>query len=168
MEYLSLVFLHLFAGLIWAGGAITVGFFVLPSVLQAGPSGGAVMAGIVKRRFSHWMIGCAIVTILTGIRLYMLRFSTAWLSTGEGMAISLGALLALAAFFMGVSVQKPTADKMAALAARIGAAGSPPSPEQIAELRALGTRLAKIARVAAWHLLAAVALMASHRLLAIL
>ena len=50
MEYLSLIFLHVAFGVLWAGGAIVLGLFIVPSVMDAGPAGGAVMAGVVKRR----------------------------------------------------------------------------------------------------------------------
>ena len=50
MEFSTLLLLHVFFGILWAGGAIAVGFFVVPSVMDAGPAGGAVMAGMLKRR----------------------------------------------------------------------------------------------------------------------
>ena len=51
MEYLILIFLHVLFGIFWAGGAIVAGFFIFPSVLDAGPAGGAVMAGVVGGGF---------------------------------------------------------------------------------------------------------------------
>ena len=50
MEYLILIFVHVLFGIFWAGGAIVAGFFILPAVVDAGPAGGAVMAGVVRRR----------------------------------------------------------------------------------------------------------------------
>ena len=164
MEYLSLVFLHVLFGILWAGGAVATGLFIVPSVIDAGPAGGAVMAGVVKRKFPVLMTASAAVVLLTGLRLYMLRFTTAWLTTPEGLVISLGALLAIAAFVMGVFVQKPTVERLAALGAQIAASGAPPSPAQAAELHTLREKLRRIASLTAWHLLAAAALMASHRL----
>ena len=122
------------------------------------------MAGVVKRKFPLVMTVSAVVVLLTGLRLYMLRFSTAWVTTPEGLVISFGALLAIAAFVMGVFVQKPTVEKLAALGAKIAASGAPPSPAQAAEVQALRTKLRKIASLTAWHLLGAAALMAMHRL----
>ena len=58
--------------------------------------------------------------------------------------------------------------RMAALAGEIAAAGKPPTPEQAAELAALRTRLVKVARLTAWHLIAAAVLMSSHRLAAMM
>jgi hypothetical protein len=155
-----------FFGTLWAGGAVAAGLFVIPAVLDAGPPGGMVMAGVVKRRFPLVMTGSALVVVLTGLRLYMLRFDGAWVGTPEGIVLSLGGLFGLGAFFIGVLVQKPTVERLGGLAARLAAAGVPPSPEQAAELEALRRRLGRVARLTAWHLVVASLLMASHRLAA--
>lgn len=168
MEFASLLLLHVFFGILWAGGAIAVGFFVIPSVLEAGPGGGAVMAGVLKRRFPILMTVSAVLVVLTGLRLYTMRFSTAFLGTPEGIVLSLGGLLGIGAFFIGVFVQKPTAERLGALGAQLAAAGSPPTPAQAAELQALRTRLGRVAKLTAWHLILSALLMASHRLAAML
>jgi uncharacterized membrane protein len=166
MEYTSLILVHVFFGVLWAGGAIAAGIFIIPSVLEAGPGGGAVMAGVLKRRFPLLMTVAAVLVVLTGLRLYMLRFSLAWLGTPHGIVLSLGALAGLGAFVVGVFVQKPTADKLGALAAKLASAGGSPSPEDAAEVERLRTRLGKVARVTAWHLVVAALLMAAHQLAA--
>jgi len=163
MEYVVLLFLHLTAGVFWAGGAITAGFFIIPAVLAAGPAGGPVMAGVVARRFPAVMTAAAVVSVLSGLRLYMIRFTPGWLSTGEGLVVTAGGLLGIGAFIVGVFVQRPTAQRLGALAAQIAATGAPPAPAQAAELQALRTRLGRIARVTAWHLVGATLLMAFRR-----
>jgi len=168
VEFSSLLLLHVFFGVLWAGGVVAVGFFVIPSVLEAGPGGGAVMAGVLKRRFPILMTFSGLVVVLTGLRLYTIRFSTAFLGTPEGIVLSLGGLLGLGGFFIGVFVQKPTAERLGALAAEVAAAGSPPTPTQAAELQALRTRLGTVAKLTAWHLILAALLMASHRFAAML
>lgn len=164
MEYFLLVFLHVTGAIVWAGGAITMGFFTIPAVLEAGPGGGAVMNGVMKRRFPVLMTGSAIVVIVTGLRLYTSRFSMEWLTSAEGIVLSLGGLLGIGAFVIGLFVQKPVAMKLGALGAQIAASGGPPAPEQARELAAIRSRLAKVGRVTAWHLFGAVLLMAVHRL----
>jgi uncharacterized membrane protein len=166
MEYTSLILVHVFFGVLWAGGAIAAGFFIIPAVLEAGPAGAAVMAGVLKRRFPIVMTGSAVLVVLTGLRLYTMRLSTAWLGTTHGIVLSVGALAGLGAFAIGLFVQKPTADKMGALGARLSAADGPPSPEDAAEMRRLRTRLGKVARVTAWHLIVAALMMAAHQLAA--
>ena len=166
MEYTSLLLLHVFFGIIWGGGAIAIGFFVLPAVFEAGPAGGAVMAGVVKRRFPVVMTASGFVVVLTGLRLYMLRFDPSWLNSPEGIVLSLGGLFGIGALAIGFFVQKPTVEKLGALAGRIAASGAPPTPEQAAEMNVLRARVGRMGKVIGWHLVAAALLMASHTLAA--
>lgn len=166
MEYVMLILIHVAFGVLWAGGGITAGFFIVPSVMEAGPAGGAVMGGIMKRKFAIWMTASAILVTLTGLRMYMIRFSSAWLGTAEGIVLTVGGLLGLGALVIGVGIQKPAAEKLTALGAQIAASGGPPSAEQAAEMAALRAKLLKIARVNAFHLVGATLAMASHRLFA--
>jgi uncharacterized membrane protein len=168
MEYASLLLLHVAFAIFWAGGAVAVGLFVIPSVFEAGPGGGPVMAGILKRRFPIVMTVSGAVVVLTGLRLYSILVSGAWIATPQGIVLTLGALAGLGAFFVGIFVQKPTAERLGALAAQVAAAGKPPTPDQSAELDRLRTKLAKVAKVTAWHLIVAAVLMASHRLAALM
>ena len=166
MEYSAVVLLHIFFAIIWAGGAFATGIFLVPAVAEAGPAGGAVMAGVTKRRFPILMTVSALIVVLSGLRLYMLRFDPAWVGSPEGIALSLGGLLGIAAFLIGLFVQKPTVERLGALAQKVGASGAPPTPEQAAEMAELRQKLVRVARITAWHVAAAALLMASHRLAA--
>ena len=168
MEYLLLIALHVFFGILWAGGAVMAGLFIIPSVLEAGPAAGPVMAGVARRRLPAMLSFAAVIVVLTGVRLYMLKFTPEWLVTKEGLALSLGGLLALGAFVMGLFIQKPAAERLGTLSAQIAASGAPPTAAQAAELQALRTRLGRIAKLTAWHLLVAALLMATHRLVSVL
>ncbi len=157
--------IHITFGLIWAGGAITAGFFVYPSVVAAGPAGGVVMDRFVgERRFPAVMTACALITILAGLRLYMLKFSVAWALTPEGIVLTVGGLLAIAGLFIGSMAQAPAAMKLQALGAEVAALGAPPAPEKLQELEALRARTKKLGIVLAVHLGAATVLMACTRL----
>lgn len=165
MEIAILRLLHIGFGALWVGGAVLTGWWVVPSVIEAGPGGGPVMRGIVeKRKLPLVMMISGLITIICGLRLYMIKFSTAWVTTPEGLVLTLGALLALGGFAIGVMVQRPTAMKLAALGGAIAAGGKPPTPEQAAEIGALQAKLARAARLVAAHVLAALVLMASMRL----
>jgi uncharacterized membrane protein len=168
MEYPLLVWLHVAFGALWAGGAVTAGFFLIPAVLEAGPAGGAVMAGVVQRKFPIKMIAAGSVVVLTGLRMYMVRFTSGWLLSPEGLALSIGGLLGIGALFIGVFVQKPMIERLAALGAKIAASGAPPTAEQASELAALRARLGRVAKVVAWHIIGSLVLMASHRFAAAL
>jgi uncharacterized membrane protein len=168
MEFPVLVLLHVLFGILWAGGAVVLGLFVIPSILDAGPPGGAVMAGVIKRRMPFVLTIAAVLVVLSGVRLYMLRFSAGWLMSLEGLVLTLGAVLGLGAFGLAVFVQKPAASRLAALGVQVAIAGGPPDAAQAAELRQLQAKLRRVARLVAWHLVGASLLMASHRLAAML
>ena len=168
MEFPVLILLHVAFGILWAGGAVVLGLFVLPSVLDAGPAGGAVMAGVVKRRMPLVLTIAAGLVVLTGVRLYMLRFSMGWLASPEGLVLTLGALLGLGGFGLGVFVQKPTAERLALVGLQVAQSGGPPTAAQVGELRELQAKLRRVGRLMAWHLVGATLLMASHRLAAML
>ncbi len=68
-----------------------------------------------------------------------------WITSGVGLAFTVGGLSAIAAFVIGFAVSKPAADWMGALGQEIQAAGKPPTPEQAAELGRLGKRTADAA-----------------------
>ena len=166
MEYHVLLFLHILSTIVWAGGAIVLGFFVVPSILDAGPAAGAVMAGVVKRRLPILISIVATVAILTGLRLYMMRFVASWVVTPQGLALTIGGILGLGAWVLGVFIQRPLAQQLGVLGASIAASGAPPTPAQAAELKALRDRMRRVARLTSWHLLGAATLMAVHRLAA--
>lgn len=154
MEYGILVLLHVCGSFVWGGGLIIAGFFFIPSILEAGPGGGAVMGGVMKRKYSVILSIASFVTILTGLRLYSLRFSAEWVTKPEGIALTLGGLLGLSVFAIGFIRQKPLAEKMARLAKEGRGAEIPP----------VAAQLAKYARIAAWHAVAVIVLMAGHSL----
>jgi uncharacterized membrane protein len=168
MEFSVLILLHVAMGIVWAGGAIVLGLFIVPSVLDAGPAGGVVMVGVVKRRLPILLTVAGGLVVLTGLRLYMQRFSGDWLTTPEGIVLTLGAILGLGGFVLGLFVQRPTVQRLGALAADIARAGGAPDATQAGELRALQGKLRRVARLTAWHLAGASLLMASHRLASML
>ena len=166
MEYSVLVFLHIGLGILWAGGAVVLGLFIIPAVLDAGPAGGAVMAGVTRRKLAPVMVAFGVIVVLTGLRLYMLRFSAGWLTSPAGIVISLGALLGIGGLGIGMFVQKPLVERIGKAAAGLAASGAPPTPEQAAEMHAMRGRLRSIARLTALHLLGAALLMSLHRVAA--
>ncbi|MEO7192769.1 MAG: hypothetical protein ABI051_17105 [Vicinamibacterales bacterium] len=168
MEYGTLIFLHVFFGLFWAGAAVATGLFILPAVLEAGPAGGAVMAGVAKRRFPLIMTGAGILVVLTGLRMFSLRFTPEWIRLPEGMVLAVGGLLAIVALIVGVTVQKPAAERLGTLAGRIAASGAPPTAAQLAEMQTYRSRLVMGGRLTAGLLIGTAALMAVHRLAALL
>jgi hypothetical protein len=75
----------------------------------------------------------------------------------------IGALLAVIAFVIGVSVNAPAGQRLTALTAEIQAKGGPPTPEQSAQVQRLQKRLGTGMRVIAVLLVLATAAMALAR-----
>lgn len=163
MELWVLRVLHISSGAFWAGTAMFMGFFLIPAIVEAGPGGGAVMNGVMKRKFQVAINAAAFICALSGVRLYMLSFSGAWLATGTGIAYSLGAVFAVGSLVISVGFTKPVSTRMSALADTIAAGGLPPTPEQISAMQGFGARLKKLGKVNAFHLLGAALSMAAGR-----
>lgn len=169
MELAILRLLHLSFGFLWAAGGVILGFWVTPAVAEAGPAAGAVMKGVVvDRRMPQVMTISGLITLLTGARLYMLKFSMGWLATPEGVVLTLGALLALGGFVIGIASQRPTAAKLTALQQEVAASGVAPTAEQQAEIARLQGRMVRLGKVLGAHLGVALVLMASMRLAQVL
>jgi uncharacterized membrane protein len=165
LSYTLTVLVHVLFGILWAGGSVALGLFVIPAVIEAGPNGGPVMGGIVKRKLPQIYTGFAVLTVLSGLFLLHVRSAgnpAFWGST-EGIVLSVGALLGLGAFGIGVGMQRPAAMGLGALGAQIAAQGTPPTAEQGAQMAALRAKLGKAARLQAFHVLAAALCMAAHR-----
>ena len=171
MLFATLIFVHVFFGTLWAVGAFIVGFFVIPSVLEAGPGGGPVMGGIVvKRKFPIFMTVWAVLAVASGVWLWAIDFNSkgglVWLEHPEGAVLTLAALGALHAFVKGLLVQKPTAEKMGALGAQLAQSQGKPDPALLEEMKATQAKMAKLGRSAAHELMGVALLMALHQLLA--
>ena len=156
MALLRLV--HIVAGGFWAGSVMLLGWFIVPSARDAGPGAGPFMQALLKRRLPAIMIGTGVVTVLAGLWLWAWRMPS--LERWQGWAIAIGAVSAIGALVIGIGWQRPTAAKVQALGAEISGAGSPPTPEQGAEMGRLQAKMAGYASVLAVLLTLALAGMA--------
>jgi len=154
-------FLHVFGGAIWVGMMAFQIFFLGPSLAEAGPAAGQVMAGLMKRRIPVIMPIIALITILSGMVLFQ-RLSggdmKALMATAMGQAFAWGGLIALVAFLIGVVVMRPLMMKSMKLAQ----AGNPANAPELQRLQARASRLGTIV---SYMLLVALALMAVARYL---
>jgi hypothetical protein len=141
--------------------------FLTPAVRAAGPGGGAVMAQLMQKQNLHrYMIAATWLTILSGLGLAWLvsgQLGFQWFLLGSGRFYGAGAVLALVAAAIGMSVTAPTAQRVAKLAASIQSAGRAPTPEEQGQLRALQARLGQAANIVAIMLVLAASGMAVAR-----
>jgi len=165
----ALRLVHILAGTFWAGVAVFMAAFLVPSIRAAGPAGAAVMRELIQvRRLTQWLMLASWLTLLSGLGLVHLvagALGHAWFGVGVGRWFGAGAVTALVAMIIGHTVNVPTARRIGALGAAIQAAGAPPSPEQQGQMQALQQRMTTAARVVASLLALATALMAVARYL---
>ncbi|NLG70453.1 MAG: hypothetical protein GX495_00215 [Chloroflexi bacterium] len=138
---------HVFAGALWIGAAISYLFFFKPSIKAIGPAGSQFMRSLAERRkYPVFMITTSLLTVLAGGALYIYAsggFNLAWIRTGPGLGFTIGALAGVAAFFIGFFGIGRTSAQMGALSAQIGSSGGSPTPDQINVLHALGKKLSR-------------------------
>jgi uncharacterized membrane protein len=160
-------FIHVVAGVTWAGALIFLGWFLLPAARATGPSGAAFVQQLVRvQRLPIYLMILMAFTVLSGLSLFWLdvvAFGPAWVHTGPGRTFSLGAAFAIVTALLGMFVNVPAAKKMGELSASIQASGTPPSAEQAAELGRLQTRLNRAAQAATVLILLAVTCMGVAR-----
>jgi len=166
MEFLILRWAHLVFGSFWAGTGIAMGWFVIPALQGAGPAAGAVMQGLVARRFPQIMMVSGLITVLAGARMYMLVYSPAWIATTPGILITCGAVTGIAVMVVGTALQGRNSAAMGKLAAAIAAVGGPPTAEQQAAMGTIQARMRSTASGMAWLFAITFALMAGARVFA--
>lgn len=157
--------LHIGLGVFWAGAIFFIVLFLEPSVRGAGPAGGAVMAGLQRRRLMLVLPLVALLTIASGFALYWLLWGAA-LGTTAGMTLGTGGVASVVAFLVGWFAMRPAQLE----AGRLGAAlaGMPEGPERAetaSRLDALGGRIRTAGRSIAALLAVAVLAMALARYL---
>lgn len=159
METLVIILriLHIFAGVAWVGGLWMLVLFVEPTVRALGPDGGKFMNYLVTmRRYPIYATVAAVTTIVAGLVLFGIKWGPVW-STPGGLTFLVGGLFGLAAGGVGGSVGA-TSGKLTNLGGEIARQGGPPTPQQLAELKALQDRLRQLSLVAA--ILTSIALLA--------
>lgn len=100
-----------------------------------------------------WMNITGIVTIVAGGILYWevsLHLNVNWISSTHGIILTAGVITSTVAFILGLTINKPTAARMAAIGMAIAQAGGPPAAHQIRELEMLTARIKKSTNAIAW------------------
>ena len=157
-------FLHIIAGILWAGGALTMSFFVAPTMGATGDAGkqfaGYLMA---KTRFSTFMMVNALITVLAGSILYGIDsnwFQSAWMHSPTGIGFGIGAVTGIVAFVFGGMLGNIN-KALGMLGAQIQ---GKPTANQLNALQALMARQANASKWNTVFMLITIVLMASARL----
>ena len=139
-------FLHILSGVIWVGGAFLWGMVIAPNVLQRGPPPARrpfLEAALAP--FTRVMIVSGGVTILTGfwtmgILVGFPNIADTFQTGPYGIALGVGALMAILMYVEGLLVIMPTGKKLLATMQTVPP-GQPPSEATQKELAALGKKV---------------------------
>jgi len=167
MNYLTLTLrlIHIVGGIFWVGAALTMNFFVGPTLRATGDAG-RQFAGhfMAKTRFVMTMNISVISSAIAGFWLYGIDsrwFSSPWMSSGAGTGYTIGAIFGLVGLITGL-MNGSNNRKLAQLGAQIQ---GKPTPEQAAALGTVVKQQAWVVPVNTWTLLIAALLMAISRYL---
>jgi uncharacterized membrane protein len=142
---------HIFAGVLWVGSAVSYFFFVEPSVKGLGMSGPKFMQEFIERRqYPLYMNIVSALTIVAGALLYWNTsggLQLVWLKTGAGLGFTIGALVALVVYLIGFFMIRPRAGQLGALGKQIGMSGGTPNAEQVTSLQQLDHEMRSIERI---------------------
>src|SRR5262249_17436255 len=120
---LALRIVHIAGGVFWAGTVLFFTIFLEPSVRAAGPEGAKVIRELQARRYGTILPLIALATILSGGELLRRLFPggpSSWIASRQGLTLVIGAVSAIIALLLGVTVVLPTVKKVGALTQRLG------------------------------------------------
>jgi uncharacterized membrane protein len=152
VELVVLRVIHIYGGIVWAGTTLFVAFFLLPAMGLAGPAGAPVMGALVKRKLFTIIPIVAVITMLAGLRMLWLvsgGFSTQYFASRGGMTYATGAVFALAAFVVFMTVNHPAIGRMMALGQQMASAPEAERPALAAQMNAVRGRAALASKVSA-------------------
>jgi uncharacterized membrane protein len=139
--------LHVLLGVFWAGTAFFNAFFLMPAMRDAGPDGAKVGAALLRRGMLNALPIAAVLTIVSGLWLYYrvsIAFQPAYMGSGPGMAYGIGAVAAILALAIGLTLVRPTMTKVATLAPLVATAPANERETKAAQLQALRSRAATL------------------------
>jgi uncharacterized membrane protein len=153
---------HIVFGAFWLGGAMTVGFFLLPAIRAAGSVGDEFAARLMSpMRLLSVITAAGAIAIGAGLVLYAGIWSGLGFD-GPPRWYAMGGHVALLAIILSGVVTLPAAYKLAVLTRTVGSHASPP-PEQNAQRDRLIRRATVITQIAAVLLVVTISLMAIGR-----
>lgn len=144
-------FIHIVSSVCWAGGSFIFFLFVEPTAKKLAPEGMQFVKHMVTRgRFSIFMVISSILTVLSGAFLLWQVTGGQWLAymqTGPGLGFTLGSIVGVVVFFIGMFGVNPRAIKLSKLGDDIQASGGPPTAAQAAEMQKLDREMSTLSAI---------------------
>ncbi|NOT06013.1 MAG: hypothetical protein HOP27_15575 [Anaerolineales bacterium] len=157
--------LHIGAGILWAGGAIQLAFFIGPTITATAEIGKQFSSHLMGRlRFRMFMTITATTTVLAGGMLYWIQsegLSSAWLNSSAGIGFTIGAGFGLIAFVFGIIFGNATA-KLSRISEQID---GKPTNEQREQIQNIQNQIAFVAPIHITSMIISVLFMAMARYL---
>jgi len=154
---------HIFAAIIWGGGALIMEFFIGRSIAATGEAGQKFVQHLMNTvRMHKFMTVAAFATVLAGGWLYWIDsngFSSAWMRSGAGIGFGIGAVFGLIAFVFGAIFGSSNA-KLGEVGAQIK---GKPTNEQLAQIQAIQKRIKTVSPIHIFSMILAIIFMAIAR-----
>jgi uncharacterized membrane protein len=158
--------LHILSGAFWVGAVLFTARILFPSLRAAGAAAGPVMAQLGQRKMPLVMMTAAFVTVGSGIWLMTIVSGGAmgpWMRSGPGRTFALGGALAILTLVLGMAINMPAANRVAAISQAAAKRGGAPTPDEAAEVQRLQKRMGIGMEIVAVLLVLATAAMALAR-----
>jgi uncharacterized membrane protein len=141
---LVLRLLHITFGVFWVGSVLNFALFMRPAIIASGPEGSKFMQQFGKTSYPTVIALSGLITVITGLLLIWKLsngFYSAWFARTSSKVLTAGGGLAIIAFIIGFTVNRPVAMRINKLSDAISRSGAPPTNEQMNELLALRNRI---------------------------
>jgi uncharacterized membrane protein len=136
--------IHIGDAFLWAGGALFLALFVTPAAKAAGDGAGPFMGALVmKTRLMTVMTIASILTVGSGLWLWVEAFGAMPPPGFKGVAISVGAVGGVLALGVALGMQRPTIVRLQGILGEVAGNGGPPNEDQMARLQAVRARMMK-------------------------
>ena len=134
--------IHIGDAVLWAGGALFLALFVSPAAKAAGDGAGPFMGALVmKTRLMNVMTIASLLTVGSGLWLWLDAFGAMPPAGFKGVAISVGALGGILALGVALGMQRPTIIEMQGLLGEVAGNTGPPTEDQMARLQVVRARM---------------------------
>lgn len=155
--------IHIVGGVFWVGAALTMTFYIGPTIGATGEAGQKFAGHFIgKMKFSSMMMISSMSSIIAGFLLYWIAsngFTSGWMRSGAGIGFGIGAIFALIGWVFGILIGR-TNMAMAKLGSQFQ---GKPTSEQLTSVQKLQEQLAIYSKINAATLLLAVAFMSFAR-----
>jgi hypothetical protein len=134
------------------GSAFLFVGFIGPSAAEVGPSAGPLLHVAVKeRKVAKVITGLGATTVVAGWILWLRDLNdfgslSAWLGSHFGFVLTIGAVLATIAAFLGAFGVGRNVERLVDVGDAVAASGGPPTPDQQARIEHLGAEIESTAR----------------------